>query len=82
MAFLGKFMKYSWLKEKQKALDALIEALEKAAWWDDAFSLMMAESFAVLEEYNNVFRWLNRAVDYGITNIPFLTEYDHFLANL
>ena len=82
MASLGRFMKYSWLREKQNALASINSSLEKAAWWDDAYSLMMAEGFAVLEEYDKAFLWLNRAIDYGITNIPFLTEYDHFLENL
>ena len=82
MAFLGSFMKYSWLKERQKAIDSVTEALEKAAWWDDFFSLTMAEGYSVIKEYDKAFHWLNRAIDYGITNIPFLTEYDHFLENL
>jgi TolB-like protein/TPR repeat protein len=82
MARLGSFMKYAWLKERKKAFDSITSALEMAAWWDDAYSLMMAEGYAVLEEYDKAFRWLNRAIDYGITNIPFLTEYDHFLENL
>jgi len=43
---------------------------------------MMAEGYSVLEEYDKAFQWLNRAIDYGITNIPFLTEYDYFLDNL
>jgi TolB-like protein/TPR repeat protein len=82
MAQLGSFMKYAWLKEKKKAIDSVNEALEIAVWWDDAYSLMMAEGYSVLEEYELAFRWLNRAIDYGITNIPYLTEYDHFLSNL
>jgi tetratricopeptide (TPR) repeat protein len=82
MARLGSFMKYAWLKDKNKAIDSVTEALEMAAWWDDAYSLMMAEGFSVLEEYDKAFRWLNRAISYGITNIPFLTEYDYFLENL
>lgn len=68
--------------KKQKALDNVSETLEKAAWWDDAYPLMMAESYSVLEEYDKAFHWLNRAIDYGITNIPFLSEYDPFLENL
>ena len=75
-------MKYSWLKEKDKAFDSVTPELEKAAWWDDIYSLWMAEGYSVLEEYDLAFRWLNRAIDYGITNIPYLTEYDHFLENL
>ncbi len=82
MASLGRFMKYSWLNEKQKALDTVNDTLEKAAWWDDGYSLNMAEGYAVIEEYDEAFRFLNRAIDYGVTNIDFLTKHDHFLENL
>jgi hypothetical protein len=82
MASLGKFMKYAWLKEKDRALATVNKNLEMAVWWDDAYSLMMAEGYAVLKEYDQAFRYLNRAIDYGITNIDFLTKYDHFLENL
>jgi len=82
MASLASFLKHTWLNDRQKALNSVNEALEKAAWWDDVYSLMMAEGYSMLKEYDKAFRWLNRAIDYGITNIPFLTEYDHFLENL
>jgi hypothetical protein len=75
-------MKHAWLKEKDKALSKVNKTLEMAVWWDDAYSLMMAEGYAILEEYDQAFRYLNRAIDYGITNIDFLTKYDHFLENL
>jgi TolB-like protein/TPR repeat protein len=82
MASLGRFMKYSWLKDRKTAIYSVTESLEKAAWWDDAYSMNMAEGYSMLKEYDKAFRWLNRAIDYGITNIPFLTQYDHFLENL
>jgi len=82
MASLGQFLKYSWLMDKNKALDSVSDNLEKAAWYDDLYAIMMADGYAVLEEYDQAFRFLNRAIDYGITNIDFLTKYDHFLENL
>lgn len=82
MSSLGKFMKYSWMKEKGHAFQTVNDVLENAAWWDDGWSLMMAEGYAVLEEFDKAFRFLERAIDYGITNIPFLSEYDPFLENI
>ena len=82
MSSLGQFMKYSWMKEKHKALNTVSEVLEKAVWWDDAWSLIMAEGYAVLEESDKAFHFLDRAIKYGITNIPFLSEYDPFLENI
>jgi hypothetical protein len=78
----GKFMKFSWLKEKDKALGIVTNTLEKAVWWDDLWSLIMAEGYAVIEEYDKAFHYLERATNYGIVNIPFLTEYDPFFENL
>lgn len=82
MSSLGLFMKYSWMKEKVKALDTVSNILEKAVWWDDLWSLIMAEGYAVIEEYDKAFNFLERTTNYGIVNIPFLTEYDPFLKNL
>jgi len=82
MVRLCNFMKYSWKRDNERALSFVTEVLEKAAWWDDAYSLMMAEGFAMIGEFDKAFLWLNRAIDYGITNIPFLIEYDHFLEDL
>ena len=65
-----------------KEPDSVTESLENAEWWDDGYSLMMTECYQVLEDYDKAFHWHKRAIDYGITNIPFLTEYDHFLINL
>jgi TolB-like protein len=78
----GQFIKFSWLKEKDKALDTVTDVLEKAVWWDDLWSLIMAEGYAVIEEYDKAFHFLDRATNYGIANIAFLTEYDPFLENL
>lgn len=79
---LAQFIKYAWLNEKQEAMKYLNRDVEQAAWWDDGYSMMMAECYSVLEEYDEAFKWLDRAIDYGLTNIPFLKEYDHFLDNL
>ena len=79
---LAQFIKHAWLKEKEIALKYLTKEVEQAAWWDDAYSLMMAECYSLLEEYDEAFKWLDRAIDYGVTNIPFLKEYNHFLDNL
>ena len=82
MSSLGQFMKYSWTKEKQKALSVVNEPLEEAVWWDDAWSMVMAEGYAILEEKEKAFHFLNRSIDYGITNVAFLSKYDPFLENL
>ena len=42
----------------------------------------MAEGYSILEEYEKAFHFLNRSIDYGITNVAFLSKYDPFLENL
>jgi len=82
LSSLGLFMKYFWLNEKQKALGEVNDNLSKAALWDDAYSFIMAECYSILNEKEFALRWVNHSIDYGYTNIPFLTEYDPFLANI
>ena len=79
---VGSFLKHAWLGERQQALGAVTERLEQAAWWDDLYSLWMAECYAVIGEYDRAFHWLDHTVDYGITNVRFLGESDLFLENL
>jgi len=82
MSALGSFMKNACLGKKQKALNAVNETLDKAAWWDDAYSLMMTECYALLGEKDIAFRWLEHSIDYGYSNVEFLVEHDPFLENL
>lgn len=82
MASLGQFIKFAWTNEKQKALETVNDSLEEAVWWDDLWSLIMAECYAILEEKEKAFHFLNRAIDYGITNVAYYSEFDPFLGNL
>ncbi len=43
MASLGQCLKYSWLNDRTiKAMIQVTEFLKRPAWWDDAYSIMMA----------------------------------------
>lgn len=79
---LGRFFKSSLMNNKKDALDVVSDSLEEAVWWDDIWSMIMADGYANLNEKDKAFHFLDRAITYGITNIPFLTKYDHFLENL
>jgi non-specific serine/threonine protein kinase len=82
MSELGSFMKYAYTGEKEIALKSVSEKLKKAAWWDDAYSFIMTECYSLLGEKDMAFQWFDRALDYGITNPLFLSEYNPFLENL
>ena len=79
---LGKFLKSAWKGEKKQALEAVKEDLEKGAWWDDMWPLLMADAYALIEEDERALLWLDHAIDFGMTNTRFLGEYDPFLENL
>lgn len=68
--------------EKEAALDAVTEDLEKGAWWDDFWPLMMADAYALCEEQERAFFWLEHAIDFGVTNVRYLEELDPFLVGL
>jgi tetratricopeptide (TPR) repeat protein len=79
---LGRFFRCSLMKNKKEAIEIVSDSLEEAVWWDDIWSMIMADGYANLNEKDKAFHFLDRAITYGITNIPFLTKYDHFLENL
>jgi TolB-like protein/lipoprotein NlpI len=79
---LGTFLKRAWFGEKEQALAAVTEDLEKGAWWDDGWSLYMADAYAMIGECDRAFHWLERAIDYGHTNVKYLRNHHPFLENL
>jgi TolB-like protein/Flp pilus assembly protein TadD len=81
MTSAGLFLKHALLGEKQQALDAVSEDLRAAAWWDDQWSLVMADGYALIEELDDAFHWLDHAIDYGYCSTRFL-EGEPLLANL
>ncbi|MBN1570404.1 MAG: AAA family ATPase [Acidobacteria bacterium] len=82
IAALASFFQNALHGEKAQALAVLTPQLEEAARWNEIYSLMMAEGYALLGEHDAAFPWLERAIDYGIMNIPFLSLHDGLLASL
>ena len=56
--------------------------LRAAAEWDDIFSWWTADCFALVNERDAALDFLERAVEFGYINYPFLAEYEPFLANV
>ncbi len=82
MASLALFLKHAWRGERKHALAAVSEQLEQGAWWDDFYSLCMADGYALIRDHDAAFHWLDHAIDYGIANVRFLSECDPFLKDL
>jgi TolB-like protein len=56
--------------------------LRAAAMWDDIFSWWTADCFALVDEREAALDFLERAVDFGVINYPFLAQHEPFLANI
>ncbi|HJP60253.1 MAG TPA: tetratricopeptide repeat protein [Gemmatimonadaceae bacterium] len=61
---------------------AITPELRAAAWWDDIFSRWAADCFALVNERDSALDFLERAVDFGYINSPFLSQHEPFLANI
>jgi tetratricopeptide (TPR) repeat protein len=81
MAAAGLLLKYALLGKNEQALDAVTEDLKTAAWWDDHWSLVMADGYALIGELDDALLWLDHAIDYGYWSVRFL-QCEPFLENL
>ena len=61
--------------------DAITEEVKKAAWWDDAYSYIMAQGYALSGDLDRSVHWLDHAIDYGFCNTYFL-EHEPYIENL
>jgi tetratricopeptide (TPR) repeat protein len=68
--------------DREGVLRVMTPALREAAWWDDIFCWWTADCFALVGERDASLDFLERAVEFGIINYPFLAQYEPFLANV
>lgn len=68
--------------EGEAAVEAVSPALEGAAEGDEMFSRGLAEVYALAGEPELALRWLERAVELGFANYPFLAEHAPLLEPL
>jgi hypothetical protein len=68
--------------DREGVLRVMTPELHTAAQWDDIFSWWAADCFALVNEREAALDYLERAVDFGYINLPFLAEYEPFLANV
>jgi predicted Zn-dependent protease len=67
---------------RDQVLNVLTADLRDAARWDDVFSWWMADSFALVGETEAAIDSVERMVELGIVNYPFLAQYEPFLASI
>jgi non-specific serine/threonine protein kinase len=68
-------------EEAWRALRTDVE-VSSTAHRDYWFSLYIAECHAVLEDINGALEWIERSVELGFVNYPFLNQHDRLLANV
>lgn len=76
------FLKNAFLKDREKTLQSVKDGFFKIAEWNEWWPLLLAQSFAMVNEYEKALLWIEYAVKRGFINYPFLSEYDHTLENI
>lgn len=79
---LGEFFLHAIQGDEDSALKALHEDLKIAATWDDGYPMFLACGHALIGHADDAFRWMDVAIEHGMTNVAYLRDLDPFLANL
>jgi eukaryotic-like serine/threonine-protein kinase len=67
---------------REQVLGVLTSDLRDAARWDDIFSWWMADSFALVGETEAAIDSVERMIELGIVNYPFLAQHEPFLSSI
>jgi non-specific serine/threonine protein kinase len=79
---LGLMLKYGLQGEREKVLQEMTPDFRKACQRAADYSHHLAGIFALLDQKDEAFNWLEIAVDRGFLNYPFLSQKDPWLENL
>ena len=77
---LGQCFRFALQGQKEKLAASLNPELVTTARRDLIYSYYMMVIYAVADEREQAFDWLENAVSRGWINYPYLSEYDPFLA--
>ena len=75
-------LKFSLQKKRDEALALLTEEIKKATWNDFQLPWYIADCYALIDEKEQSLKWIERAIEWGLINYPFLSEGDPFLENI
>ena len=79
---IGLSMKYGFEGNRADAMSCLDTASQMPSRYDFQYACWLAECYALIDEREAALDWLERDVDLGMVNYPYLNEYDPFLAKL
>ena len=81
-ARLATVMAHALTGEREQALAAITPDLLEASAWDDIFSWWLADCYALIGERGAALDSIERMIELGIFNYPFLSEHDPFIASI
>ncbi|MFC1553163.1 protein kinase, partial [candidate division KSB1 bacterium] len=76
------FFKYALKGDKTKALKTISEDTETYIWNDPELMWLGVCNYALIDEKEEAFKWLEHIIDKGFINYPFLSEHAPFLENI
>ena len=68
--------------ERDELLRIMTPELRAAAEWDEIFAWWAGDCFALVNEADAAIDFIERAVEFGFINAPWLWQYEPFLASL
>ena len=74
--------KYAFLGKKDKALRVMSKDAKRYCWNDPDYPWFMADYYALIDEKEEAFKWLEHTIKRGMINYPLLNEMDPFLENI
>ena len=79
---LGFVLKYGLQGDKESTFKEMTQDFRKTCQRDSSYSHHLAGIFALLDEKEEAFNWLENAVSRGFINYPLLSQKDPWLENL
>ncbi|MFC1554911.1 protein kinase, partial [candidate division KSB1 bacterium] len=76
------FFKYALKGEKSKALNTISKDVEKFFWNDPEAQWFGICNYALIDEKEEAYKWLEHVINRGFINYPFLNERAPFLENI
>jgi hypothetical protein len=68
--------------ERDELLRIMTPELRAAAEWDEIFAWWVADCFALVHEADEAIDFIERAVEFGFINAPWLSKHEPFLESL
>ncbi len=75
-------LRAAWRADREEVLRLADGPYSQVAAWDAEVPWLLASAHAAVGAKDEALLWLDRAIDQGMINYPFLSEHDRFLDNI